>query len=147
MIRLTATCNELGCRSSCIIHTVDDDSVDLWQYCMCNYSMEDLWILFTPDLHPTTIFKRWSHMAFVHFVDMQLTLYNRWHNVINLGWKWTELDHWPFWHSFVTCVSVAYVTTDFVMQNVILQISLWLLSPSEIHVHELHCFVPSFIWS
>jgi hypothetical protein len=53
----------VGCRSSCIIHAADDDSVGSLQYCMCSCSMEDLWILSTPDPRPTTILRRWSHMA------------------------------------------------------------------------------------
>jgi hypothetical protein len=75
-------------------------------------------------------------------VGMQLTLYNKWHNVVNLGWEWIELDHWPSWESFITCV-----TNDFATQNVILHMGLWLLSPLGIHVYELHRFVPSFTWS
>jgi RNA-binding protein NOB1 len=48
----------------------------------------------------------------------------------------------PSWQSSVACV-----TGDFAMQNVILQMGLRLLSPSGIHVRELHRFVPSFTWS
>jgi hypothetical protein len=29
----------------------------LRQYCMCNHFMEDLWILSTLNLHPTTILR------------------------------------------------------------------------------------------
>jgi len=48
----------------------------------------------------------------------------------------------PSWQSSIACV-----TGDFAMQNVILQMGLRLLSPSGIHVRELHRFVPSFSWS
>jgi hypothetical protein len=57
MIRLDVTCSELNCMSLCIIHVVDDDNIDLWQYCMCSCYMEDMWILSTSDPRPITIFK------------------------------------------------------------------------------------------
>lgn len=63
VIKLVATCNESVCRSSCIIHIVNDDNIDLRQYCTCSCPMENMWILFTPSPCPTIIFIHWSHMA------------------------------------------------------------------------------------